>query len=91
VADYLRQSQCHMTQHSFDVRWSAKAGGTVVDRRVVTSTDREFNVAEMDAAFARVFDAHGRKELAIAVALARRIHSAVPPLVEVMRRGIGVA
>jgi hypothetical protein len=85
-ADYRRHTEGHPTQRSYDVRMNR--AGQINDRHGVPSLGREFTVAELDAAILRVLAAH-TNEHAVAVAFARRIRDLMPPLVAVMRRGIG--
>jgi hypothetical protein len=84
-ADYRRNTECHPTQDSYDVRWHPKQQ-TIMERRGIPAIGREFTVAELDAAIGRVLRAHAN-EIAIAVAFARRIAVHMPPLLEVMQQG----
>jgi len=78
-ADYRRLREAHVTQSSYDVRWSKKK---VLDRRGVSALDRkEYSVDELDAAIARVARTYPNDQ-AIAVAFARRLRLPTVSLLE---------
>lgn len=77
--DCRRHTECHMTQKSYDFRWSTRSS-KLVDRHGVPVLNKEFSVAELDSAVGRVLQSYPN-EAAIAVAFARRLCTAVELLV----------
>jgi len=84
--DCRRQTECHITQSSYDYRLGR--ANVVLDRRGVPTVGREFTVEELDAAVGRILGAYP-DENAAAVALARKIVEALPTLVFLTRVGAG--
>jgi hypothetical protein len=85
-ADYMRQANSHPTQRGYDVRWSNANGGQVNDRRTIPSIGYEYTVEELKETIFRVLRAYGGY-VSVAQDFAGRVHAAIQPLVEAMRRG----